>query len=124
MWTGCTWRTLSPPRTSPDNVDSGNFIIIAGTTLALIALTWGGIRFPWNSAHVLAPLIVGLVLILLFFAYEWTVPIEPTTPLDVMKSRTAVSGSVRAIVNLLRPLTLLQVHSHLLPRHCHYDYDV
>ncbi|KAH9933585.1 major facilitator superfamily domain-containing protein [Epithele typhae] len=40
----------------------GDFIIIAGTTLTFVALTWGGIRYPWNSAHVLAPLILGLPL--------------------------------------------------------------
>ncbi|RDX42369.1 iron permease [Lentinus brumalis] len=72
----------------------GNLIIIAGTTLALLALTWGGIRFAWTSAHVLAPLIVGVVLILLFFVYEALVPREPTTPLDVLKSATALSGYI------------------------------
>ena len=73
---------------------SGNFIIISGTTLALLALTWGGIRYPWDSAHVLAPLIIGVVLILVFFVYEAFIPREPTTPLDVLKSPTALSGYV------------------------------
>ncbi|TBU53297.1 iron permease [Dichomitus squalens] len=70
----------------------GNLIIIVGTTLALLALTWGGIRFPWSSSHVLAPLIIGVVFILAFFVFESLVPREPTTPLDILHSRTALSG--------------------------------
>ncbi|PIL32228.1 MFS general substrate transporter [Ganoderma sinense ZZ0214-1] len=72
----------------------GNLIIISGTTLALLALTWGGIRFPWNSSHVLAPLILGIALMLGFFVFEKLVPLEPTTPLDVLQNRTALSGYI------------------------------
>ncbi|KAI8982712.1 iron permease [Trametes punicea] len=77
----------------------GNLIIIAGTTLALLALTWGGIRFPWSSAHVLAPLIIGLILILVFFIYENFVPKEPTTPLDILQNRTALSGNLATFLH-------------------------
>ncbi|CDO74981.1 hypothetical protein BN946_scf184945.g53 [Trametes cinnabarina] len=72
----------------------GNFLIIAGTTLALLALTWGGIQYPWNSAHVLAPLIIGFALIGLFLVYEAFVPLEPTTPLDILRNRTALGGNL------------------------------
>ncbi|KAJ3004101.1 hypothetical protein NUW54_g4970 [Trametes sanguinea] len=77
----------------------GNGLIIAGTTLALVALTWGGIQFPWNSAHVLAPLIIGLVLIALFFVYEALVPTEPTTPLDILRHRSALSGNLATFMH-------------------------
>ncbi|OSC98516.1 iron permease [Trametes coccinea BRFM310] len=70
----------------------GNLIVIAGTTLALIALTWGGVQFPWGSAHVLAPLIIGGIFLVLFFVYETLVPREPTLPLDVLANRTSFSG--------------------------------
>ncbi|KAL7279441.1 hypothetical protein ACG7TL_007283 [Trametes sanguinea] len=70
----------------------GNVIIIAGTTLALIALTWGGVTYPWSSAHVLAPLIIGVILIMVFFIYEAFVPTEPTLPFDIMRNRTSLGG--------------------------------
>ncbi|KAI0648736.1 iron permease [Trametes meyenii] len=70
----------------------GNLMIIAGTTLVLVALTWGGIQFPWDSAHVLAPLIIGGVFIVLFFVYEMTVPKDPSLPFDVLANRTSLSG--------------------------------
>ena len=67
-------------------------IAIAGTTLALIALTWGGFQFAWSSAHVLAPLILGFLLLVAFFVYEFFVPNDPTVPLDTLSNWTSFSG--------------------------------
>ncbi|KAI0833798.1 iron permease [Trametes gibbosa] len=72
----------------------GNIIIIAGTTLALVGLTWGGVHFPWSSAHVLVPLIIGGLFMLSFFVYEFYVPQEPTVPFDIMANRTSLSGYI------------------------------
>ena len=44
--------------------------MIGSAVSVLIAMTWGGIEFPWNSAHVLTPLVVGGIGMLSFFAYE------------------------------------------------------
>ncbi|KAI9000562.1 iron permease [Trametes punicea] len=85
----------------------GNLIIIAGATLSLLALTWGGIRFSWSSAHVLAPLIIGVVLILVFFLYENLVPTEPTTPLDILRDRTALSGYLTTFLGGILTMTAL-----------------
>ncbi|KAJ7435210.1 iron permease [Mycena galericulata] len=70
----------------------GNAIIIVGTGLAIIGLTWGGTRYPWGSAQVLAPLIIGLALIVIFIIYEAKVPVSPTIPRDVVSNRTSLSG--------------------------------
>ena len=73
---------------------SGNVIIIAGTTLALIGLTWGGVAYKWTSAHTLATMIIGLVLMGAFFVYEWLVPQDPSIPWEVVGNRTTVSAYV------------------------------
>ena len=44
--------------------------MIGSTVSILLAMTWGGLRFPWSSAHVLVPLAIGGTGILLFFALE------------------------------------------------------
>ncbi len=45
---------------------------MSGSTVSiLLAITWGGVQFPWSSAHVLVPLIVGAVGLLVFFAIEF-----------------------------------------------------
>ncbi|TCD71947.1 hypothetical protein EIP91_000079 [Steccherinum ochraceum] len=72
----------------------GNLIVVAGSALAITGLTFAGIKFPWNSAPVLAPLIIGLVLIGLFILYEAQVPREPTIPWRVVNNRTTLSAYV------------------------------
>ena len=72
----------------------GNSIIMTGTTCALTAVIWGGIQFPWNSAHVLSLLIIGFSLICLFFVYEFFIPKAPSLPLDVLSNRTSIGGYV------------------------------
>ena len=44
--------------------------MIGSTISILLAITWGGLQFPWASGHVLAPLIIGAIGILVFFALE------------------------------------------------------
>ncbi|KAJ6551925.1 MFS general substrate transporter [Mycena capillaripes] len=77
----------------------GNGIVIVGTTLAIIGLTWGGIRYPWVSAQVLAPLLTGLSLLVVFAVYEAKVPARPTIPLDVIANRTSLSGLLTTAVH-------------------------
>ena len=71
---------------------SGNFIVISGTTLAMVGLTFAGIRFPWGSAQVLIPLVIGLASIGAFIFYEAKVPNGPSIPWDILNNRTSLSG--------------------------------
>lgn len=56
---------------------SGLAIISASSVSVVIAITWGGVKFPWSSARVLAPLILGLVGLAGFFLYEATLAPNP-----------------------------------------------
>ncbi|KAJ7087266.1 major facilitator superfamily domain-containing protein [Mycena belliarum] len=71
---------------------TGNAILIVGAGLAIIGMTWGGIRYPWQSAQVLAPLIIGFALMIVFAIYEAKVPERPTIPRDIVSNRTSLSG--------------------------------
>ena len=68
--------------------------MVSGTTLAVVGLTFGGGRFPWDSVQVLVPLILGFILIGLFLYYEGKVPKEPTIPWEVLSNRTTIGGYV------------------------------
>ncbi|KAG9050249.1 hypothetical protein FS837_006690 [Tulasnella sp. UAMH 9824] len=70
----------------------GNLLVIAGTTLSIIALTWAGAKHPWSSYQVLLPLILGLAVLVGFFAYEATVAIEPVVPWELVNNRTSFLG--------------------------------
>ncbi|KAH9847865.1 iron permease [Lenzites betulinus] len=69
------------------------FIIVFSTVALLIGMTFGGLRFPWSSGHVIAPLVVGGIGIVAFFAYEkrWS---GTTVPSYFFTSRTTFSGYV------------------------------
>ncbi|KAI0700394.1 major facilitator superfamily domain-containing protein [Cerioporus squamosus] len=89
-------RVKTPPgslREKLSRIDAfGNVFIIVGTTLVLIGLNWGGTRYAWSEAHVLATLIIGFLLIGTFFLYEWRVPKEASIPWQVVAHCTTVAA--------------------------------
>ena len=48
----------------------GIFCYTAGLTLFLLGLGWGGISYPWKSAAVLTPLILGAFIFVLTFVWD------------------------------------------------------
>ncbi|KAF3940875.1 hypothetical protein ABW19_dt0209392 [Dactylella cylindrospora] len=48
----------------------GTIIFLTGACCFILALLWGGADYPWVSAAVLVPLIVGAILMCVFFYYE------------------------------------------------------
>lgn len=50
-----------------DPIGSGLFI--SSATLMLLALNWAGGTYAWSDAHVVAPLVVGIVLCICFGLY-------------------------------------------------------
>ncbi|KAJ7625659.1 MFS general substrate transporter [Roridomyces roridus] len=56
----------------------GNGLLMTSATLFMLALTWGGVRFPWSSAFVITPLVVGTVGFALALYYEFRWAAQPT----------------------------------------------
>ncbi|KAJ6591050.1 major facilitator superfamily domain-containing protein [Mycena vulgaris] len=77
----------------------GNSIVVASTTSVVIALTWAGIQFPWSSAKVLVPLILGFLGLAGFLVYEARFPQYPLIPVSLFNSRTAFSGYAQNFFN-------------------------
>ena len=73
-------------------LDSGNLIIIAASSSALLGLTWGGVQFSWTSVQVLVPLILGLCGMVLWVIYEIRVAAQPILSSRFFSNRTTVSG--------------------------------
>ncbi|KAH8674117.1 major facilitator superfamily domain-containing protein [Xylariales sp. PMI_506] len=58
-------------------IDYVGILLLTGSLASLVlALTWGGSAYAWNSSHVLAPLIMGCIGLLGFGIYEWLVVSE------------------------------------------------
>ncbi|KAK8091308.1 MFS general substrate transporter [Apiospora phragmitis] len=52
---------------------------------------WGGSEQPWSSWRTILPLVLGLIGLVLFLAFETKIP-EPTTPLRLFTNRTSLAG--------------------------------
>jgi len=50
---------------------AGIFFYTAGVTLFLLALGWAGTQYPWRSAQVIAPLVIGIILFFCTFAWDF-----------------------------------------------------
>ncbi|RLL96034.1 hypothetical protein CFD26_104292 [Aspergillus turcosus] len=68
----------------------GNMLLVGAIVAILIALSWGGTRYPWSSGHVVAPLIIGLLGIPAFVLFQASPLVkDPTTPLHLFGNRTS-----------------------------------
>jgi MFS family permease len=79
----------------------GNAIFIGAVVAVLLALTWGGPVYHWNSAQILIPLILGLLGLLAFIAFEWTPRLapEPSFPRAIVSNRTSAAVLTMTLVN-------------------------
>lgn len=50
----------------------GIFFYVSGLTLFLLGLGWAGTSYPWASANVLAPLLIGAILFICTFVWDFS----------------------------------------------------
>lgn len=68
----------------------GSVLLIGSVTSIVLALSWGGSEYAWSDWETVVPLVIGLVTLLAFFAYQgapWLK--EPTMPLRLFGNRTS-----------------------------------
>ncbi|KAJ5971598.1 MFS general substrate transporter [Penicillium vulpinum] len=70
----------------------GNTLLTLGVTSVLLSLTWAGTTNPWSSWRTIVPLVLGLVGLGGFMAYEATPWVkEPTMPIHLFANRSAAA---------------------------------
>ncbi|GAM89670.1 hypothetical protein ANO11243_077090 [Dothideomycetidae sp. 11243] len=89
-----------PPRHNTDGLSNmdilkridygGAFLSITGVTLFLVGIQYGGYQVPWKSAKALAPMIIGILLIIAFAFYEAFVPKHPMVPAEIFTGQRVV----------------------------------
>lgn len=98
----------------------GTFLFVAGLTVFLYGLNSGGNAYPWDSAGTLAPLILGLIVFLASFAYDFTVAKDPLFPWYLFKNfrefsalpvLVFVAGMVYFAASALNAQTLLYLYT-------------
>lgn len=89
-------RLKTPPGTLREKLGRmdwfGNAVFIPSISLVIIGLTWGGNEFAWKDAHVLAPLIIGVVGVAVWGVLEYKWVEHPTVPFRSMGNRTTWMG--------------------------------
>ncbi|KAH9962027.1 major facilitator superfamily domain-containing protein [Lactifluus volemus] len=95
-------RLKTPPATLREKLSKmdfiGNILITGSITSVVIGLTWGGVRYPWSSSHVLVPLIFGLVGLGLFVIYEFYFCKPPVVPILFRLEWTGASGYLQNFI--------------------------
>jgi len=100
----------------------GGGLSICGMIIFLAGLQWGGYQYPWHSAHVLAPLIIGfLFLFILFPLWEIKFAKHPMFPSRMKQEAktftltlviTAISGANFFSVIMFWPTQAFNVYGH------------
>ncbi|KAJ1904421.1 hypothetical protein LPJ81_002502 [Coemansia sp. IMI 209127] len=72
----------------------GSGLCLAGVTVLLLALSWGGRDYAWSSAQVICTLVFGLLTMAGFVVYEWKVAKDPIVPIRLFKVRNITVASV------------------------------
>jgi EmrB/QacA subfamily drug resistance transporter len=83
-----------PRHERPHRLDFlGATLMVAAAIALMLALTWGGTRYPWGSAPILS-LVAASALLWIAFACRLTLAPEPFIPLTILRD-----GVVRAITS-------------------------
>ncbi|KAH6657440.1 major facilitator superfamily domain-containing protein [Truncatella angustata] len=80
----------------------GNFLFIASTCSMLVGLIMGGQLYPWSSARVVVPIVLGGIGWLVF-AGQQVSPFckEPIMPPRLFSNRTAVTGFINNFISCM-----------------------
>ncbi|KAJ5223824.1 hypothetical protein N7468_008366 [Penicillium chermesinum] len=71
----------------------GCVTMFIASVLILLPISWGGTQYAWNSAGVIAPLVIGVVFIGVFIVVELKYAALPLIPMHIFKNGT-VSGAL------------------------------
>ncbi|KAJ5675689.1 hypothetical protein N7462_008586 [Penicillium macrosclerotiorum] len=77
----------------------GAFLSLGGTSVLLLGLNWGGGEYQWDSAHVVATLVVGFAISVVFVVWQWKGARNPLVPMHIFKERIVNGASLTMFIN-------------------------
>jgi EmrB/QacA subfamily drug resistance transporter len=72
---------------------AGAVLLVVATVALMLALNWGGVRYPWSSLQVVALLATFVVFAILFFVRQGHAP-EPLLPLSVLANQVVLTATL------------------------------
>ncbi|TVY28470.1 Efflux pump [Lachnellula hyalina] len=70
----------------------GTFFLIPGVICLLLALQWGGAKYPWDNARIIALFVVFGVMMVVFIGVEFWQKDRATVPLRILKDRNILGA--------------------------------
>lgn len=94
------------------DIDFGGVVLFcAGLILFLLGLSWGGSAYPWGSAHVIATLVVGFCVCVLFVLYgEFELSTRLCQQIDVFFRNLHASQATSGTDASIQRSRLLRLH--------------
>lgn len=78
----------------PHKIDYiGALLLVVASMLLLLALSWGGVTYPWSSLQIIGLIVASLVAWGLFVARLLTAP-EPFLPIGVLRDRVVSTATL------------------------------
>lgn len=75
----------------------GTFCFLPGIICILLALQWGGVKYPWNSGRIIALFVIGGLLFIIFVGIQIWLQDGATVPPRIIKQRSIAAGFVFCI---------------------------
>ncbi|KAJ1797108.1 hypothetical protein LPJ59_003340 [Coemansia sp. RSA 2399] len=66
---------------------AGIVVLVGGTVMLMLAMSFGGNSHPWSSPTVICLLVFGTLTLAIFVVIEWKIPAEPIMPLRLFRNR-------------------------------------
>lgn len=78
----------------------GCLLFVPACFMVLMALEWGGVKFPWRSATVIGLFVGGGVLVTIFIGWQWYMGRYALIPGSVVRRRAVALGCIFAFCQL------------------------
>ncbi len=99
-WMTSSTLKLLPRHERPRRLDLvGAVLIVAATVALMLALNWGGTRFPWGSTPIVS-LLAASALVAVLFALRLTTAPEPFLPLSILLNPVVSRGTAAAFFGM------------------------
>ncbi|KAF2092062.1 putative MFS drug transporter [Saccharata proteae CBS 121410] len=77
----------------------GAFLALGGSCVLVLALTWAGGDYDWDSAHVIAGFVVGILVCICFILWQWKGTKVPLVPLHIFKQKVVNGACITMFIN-------------------------
>jgi len=77
----------------------GATLALAGSTILMLGLTWGGGAYAWDSVHVVATIVVGCLVSTTFVLWQWKGASTPLVPMHIFKTRLVNGACLTMFIN-------------------------